>query len=188
MTEPTFRAFCALDLSLDTAAQVITIIQDLKKSGKYPHIKWTKPENLHLTMRFLGNISDEQFANLVTCVNNKLYLISTFTLQLTELFIFPNKHNQVALALKPAPLTTLIQINQILEKCAVECDMKPEPRPFSPHLTLGKIKGKPIHELAPSKIPKLACEIKSVQVYKSEIMENGSTYTPLVCCLFQNMG
>jgi 2'-5' RNA ligase len=181
--ENSFRAFFAIDMSETANYKIVSLIKQLKASGKYPQIKWTKSENLHLTMRFLGNISFEQYTQLTSKVNDALKICAPFELHFTTMMLFPSKNRQIALALKPEPLAPLIQLNQILEQAAAACGLKPEPRPFVPHLTLGKIKGKPIYDFNPIKLSELTNMINNLKLYCSETSENGSIYTPLVCFL-----
>jgi 2'-5' RNA ligase len=182
-----FRAFFAVDLSTEIRHEAVKLIQYLKKH--YQHIKWTKPENLHITMRFLGNISYEQFAKIVDQVGQGLKAITPFTINFSDLVIFPSKHKPIAMALKPEPIAPLIKLNQIIEKSLIDCDIKPETRAFLPHLTLGKIKTRHVpivRAIYESPVQKLELNVNNIILFRSQTGMDGSIYTPLVCipCIF----
>jgi RNA 2',3'-cyclic 3'-phosphodiesterase len=182
MAKP-FRAFLAIDLDAAATKKITKLIHDLKNSGKYPQIKWTKPKNLHLTIYFLGNITPEQYEQLAAKLSIELSNFSAFNLQFSTMILFPSKDQQIALALKPEPIAPLVKLNKILEQAAIACDIKPEMRTFIPHLTLGKIKGEPVKDFASIKLPELQCTINQVKFYRSEPKNTGSVYTPMI--LFQ---
>ena len=109
-----FRSFFAIDLSDDVHYETIKLIKYLKKQKHYQHIKWTKSENLHITMRFLGNISVEQYERIIFQVSEKIKDIKPFSISFTSLIVFPSPEKPVAVALKPDPLAALINL-RVLE-------------------------------------------------------------------------
>jgi 2'-5' RNA ligase len=180
------RSFFAIDLNDEVRYEAVKLIKFLKKQKHYHHIKWTKPENLHLTMRFLGNISWLQYEQIVREVGQALHNIDPFSINFTELILFPSPKKPIAIALKPEPMALLIQLNQLLEQSVIKYDIKPEPRPFVPHLTLGKIKTRRalirVNDYSP--LPNMEQEVKDIKLFRSQTGMNGSVYTQLVCILF----
>lgn len=180
----TFRSFFAVDLSDEVRYEAVKLIKFLKKQKHYQRIKWTKPENLHITMRFLGNISWSQYEQIVSEVSQDMQNIEPFTINFTQLILFPSPQKPIAIALKPDPMAPLIKLNQLLEQSVINCDVKPEPRAFVPHLTLGKIKTRRAPQLPEIEIPNMELTIKDVKLFRSQTGMNGSVYTQLVCILF----
>jgi 2'-5' RNA ligase len=182
-----FRAFFAVDLSPEIRQEAVKLIKNLARQKNLQHIKWTKPENLHITMRFLGNISYEQFAKIVDQVGQAIKAITPFTITFADLIIFPSKHKPIAIALKPDPIAPLIKLNQIIEKSLIDCDIQPENRAFLPHLTLGKIKIRRAPEVPSvgatgrSPISKLELNVNNIILFRSQTGMDGSIYTPLIC-------
>ena len=60
----TIRAFFAIMIPKRMQERIIKIISQLKKNPLYRNIRWTKPKNLHITLRFLGSISRGQLADI----------------------------------------------------------------------------------------------------------------------------
>jgi 2'-5' RNA ligase len=178
------RTFFAIDFAVANNKGIVELIQQLKTSENYPQVIWTKPENLHLTLRFLGTITTDQCVQLITKVDTALKNFAPFKISLAELMLFPNEKQQIALALKPETNASLMKLNQILEQAVAAGKLVSDPRPFMPHLTLGKIKGKPVKKLIPVKLPKLACTINNLKLYRSENSPNGPIYKPLACFKF----
>ena len=133
------RAFVAIDLPAQVKAFLQKVGSDLKKAGA--DVKWTRPEGTHLTLKFLGNIRSglvpAMEAQLMPAFSN----IKPFTLSLRGLGAFPSlgrprvfwvgvHDSEQALA----PLAR--QIEPLLEPLG----FAPEKRPFSPHLTLGRVR------------------------------------------------
>lgn len=172
------RTFFAIELSDNTRKAVAAVIQQLKRKTGFSNIKWTKPEKLHITTRFLGNITNEQYEKIT---NNLVIDMEPFVITFKNLVLFPTKENPIAIALKPEPISPLIKLNQVLEQAVVACGLKPELRAFLPHLTLGKIKGKHCLELPEVKLPRITISVKHITLFRSETSAEGSHYIPLVC-------
>ncbi len=183
MTEK-FRAFIAIDFTDDVRNELTQFQKELKLQPELHSLKWTKPENLHITMRFLGNITPTQYNAITTALAHSLNEIEPCTVSLADLIIFPTSENPVALALKPQPIAILVKLNQLIEQAIIKCGIKPEPRPFLPHLTLAKIKPQRQLELPQIELPKLQLPVKGVTLFRSDTSMEGSQYTPLVCVAF----
>lgn len=180
-----FRAFFAVDISDEIRNEAVKLINYLKKQKSCHHVRWAKPENIHITIRFLSNITYEQFAKIIDQVGKGLEMLEPFTITFSDLIIFPSKHRPVAIALKPDPIAPLIKLNQIIERNLIGCDIKPEHRAFLPHLTLGKIKSRRAPELPPVRATgRSPLHVNNIILYKSQTGMDGSLYTPMVCIPF----
>lgn len=179
-----FRAFLAIDFADNIRYDLTQFQKQLKLQLELHLLKWTKPENLHITMRFLGNITPDQYDKITSSLADSLLDIEPFILSLTELIIFPNSKRPVALALKPEPLAPLLQLNQLIEQAVIKHGIKPESRPFLPHLTLAKIKHRRDLELPQIKTPKFQTLARGITFFRSDTDQDGSQYIPLVCIAF----
>jgi RNA 2',3'-cyclic 3'-phosphodiesterase len=178
-----FRAFFAIDLPKEAKQHIAKVISTLKKQKKYGFIKWTKTENLHITVRFLGNITPAQYQQIIENLKRDFTGLAPFKLSFSEIFMFPGPENPIVLALKPSPIIELVKINRTLENLLTGIDVKEEKRSFAPHLTLGKIEKHGYFSAPQLELPNLSCEIKDVTLFKSELAAEGSIYTPMVCCV-----
>ena len=102
-----------------------------------PGGKWLEPENLHLTLRFLGDISNAQAVEL----SDRLASISAdaFELRLSELGTFGgNEPRSLWVGVEPSP--ELEALARAHERAARACGLPAEARPFKPHVTIAKLR------------------------------------------------
>jgi 2'-5' RNA ligase len=175
-----FRAFFAIDINDNIRYEAVKLIKFLKKQKNYQDIRWTKTENLHITMRFLGNISNSEYQKITEQISQKIKNIKPFFIHLASLIIFPSIKKPIVIALQPEPLTQLIKLNQLIEKSIINCDIKPETKSFSPHLTLGRIIRRR-HTFEPFEIelPKMRLKVYEIILYRSDLTKTGPIHTPL---------
>jgi len=133
------RAFIAISIP-PSVQNKVEKIQDRLKQFKTP-VRWVKPSNLHLTLKFLGNISEEQLEETKKCLSFSSQGIDSFTLRATEIGVFPNKSFPKVLWLGfYEPSGTLQKLVENIENHLKQIGFKPENRKYAPHLTIGRIK------------------------------------------------
>lgn len=174
------RAFFAIDINDTIRYQVVQLIKFLMRQKHFRQIRWTRTENLHITMRFLGNISNTEYQQITEQVSEKIKNIKPFSIHLASLIIFPSIKKPLVVALQPEPLTQLVKLNQLVEESLINCDIKPETRAFSPHLTLGRItRRRRAFEPFEIELPKMHLKVREIILYKSDLTKTGPIYTPL---------
>jgi 2'-5' RNA ligase len=144
-------------------------------------VRWVKPENLHVTLRFLGTIASERVAELVRDVAAETGRIAPLRLRLAaaRLFPSPRRPRVVALGIEPeAPLASLVAA---LERGVVAAGCAPEARRFRPHLTLGRIPPRAdFPSVTASDTPEAdAFDVNEVLLFRSDLHPSGARYTPL---------
>src|SRR5690606_24484893 len=87
----TIRAFIALDLSLEARAVLAEVIETLSQQVPERSVRWVPLENIHLTLRFLGNTPVTQLKALYERLDQTAAMHRPFTLHLHELGCFPNE-------------------------------------------------------------------------------------------------
>lgn len=132
------RTFIAVKIEPQPA--LIKLLGHLKKTFDHEKIKWVEKNNLHLTLKFLGDTSPVQVEQVKTVLRETADNFSAFQFDLTGVGFF--KKNR-----QPKVLFVNIEKHEILKQLAAEIDVKlsvlgfeKEQREFSPHLTLGRIK------------------------------------------------
>lgn len=134
--EENLRIFIAIPLSFSIIEYLSEIISSIKKQLPDHSIKWVKPENIHLTLRFLGNISSSKLIDLYKHFDTPLK-IEPFELEITKLGAFPSifKPHVVWVGLSESkPLVNLsLFINENTKFLGLENEES-----FSPHLTLAR--------------------------------------------------
>jgi len=140
------RAFIAIELPKDIKAGLSKIQEELKAESlkiEPPSISWVKPQNLHLTLKFLGDIPAEQLKEIKQIISETTKTISGFRLRLEAAGFFPNLQTARIIwvgANQPPP--ELKQLAQQLEARLVKSGMPQEERDFRPHITIGRIKNR----------------------------------------------
>ena len=102
---------------------------------------WVKPENLHLTLRFLGEVEEARLPELSKAIASSLQGTSPFPLALGGLGAFPDlRFPRVIWIGVKRGAEELSALQARLEEGLQRIGFSPEDRPFSPHLTLGRVR------------------------------------------------
>jgi 2'-5' RNA ligase len=178
------RAFLAIDLP-DSLRPGLALVQgELKKSQA--DVRWVSPGNIHLTLKFFGNVPDEEIDTLALAAREAAATEEPFQLKVTVAGGFPSPRAPrvvwLGLGGDVIPLTRLYYK---LEKAFTALGYLPEGRAFNPHLTLGRVKSPANREKLAGMLAKLPpvdwppFEIKELILFQSILSPQGSKYTPL---------
>ncbi|HLY19785.1 MAG TPA: RNA 2',3'-cyclic phosphodiesterase [Bryobacteraceae bacterium] len=129
------RLFTGLDLPPDVIANLDRLIDQL---GPTARIKWSPAANLHITTRFIGEWPDTRLADLRAALGG-LASRAAITVHVGKLGFYPNPHApRIFWAGIEAP--ELAGVAAAINAAIAPLGLPPEERPFSPHLTLARIK------------------------------------------------
>ncbi|MBK9316877.1 MAG: RNA 2',3'-cyclic phosphodiesterase [Acidobacteria bacterium] len=177
------RSFIAITIPQEAVNAIEELQLELRRVD--PAISWTRAGNVHLTLKFLGEIHQNLVPSIIEACSSVANKIQPFRLELSHPGVFPNLRNPrviwVGLKGNMEPLAILqTGIDEAMEKLGFEC----ENAAFRPHLTIGRVKGnRNVREmLAISEMylmPPISFEIKDFVLFKSELMQGGSKYTIL---------
>ena len=174
------RLFVATHLNSDVLREIGSFLSPLKS---FRGVKWVAVDNLHITLKFLGETEDKKLGLIIDELNQ--ISASPFKLSIKETGAFPHLKN---------PRVIWIGVDGELDKCnelyqSVEDRMDSlgfpfEKRDFKPHLTIGRVKGKVhksvINELEKNKSKNFGeVEIKSFSLMESKLTPKGSIYNEL---------
>ncbi len=132
------RCFIAIELNDAVRHILADLIRELA-TFKAP-IKWVEPENLHLTVKFLGSIPDDQVSPLseqLTCLSRSF---QPFTFSVTGTGSFPNWERPRVLWVGATEEETFRRLHREVEDVTVAFGVDREGRPFHPHITLGRVR------------------------------------------------
>ena len=185
------RAFIAIEIPAQIKNKIAELQENLKGIGG--RISWTKPGNIHLTLKFLGDtdveILDEIAAELQQAVQN----ITDFKISVKGTGTFPNfKRPRVIWIGAKSDGEYLQKLAAQIEDCVANFGFEKEKRCFSSHLTLGRVKdAKGIHPVI-EKLQKYEefdaglFDVNEFYLIKSELHPAGAIYTPLKKIILKN--
>lgn len=174
------RLFTALDLPADVIANLKQLLDNLRPTAR---VNWSPPENLHITTKFIGQWPEERLDELQTALS-ALEPRAAVPVHIRKVGFFPNPHSpRVFWCGIEAP--GLEQLAAATDRATAALGIASETRPFSPHLTLARIKERldlqPLRETIAG-LPSLDFGQFSVDrffLYLSRLRPTGSVYTKL---------
>jgi len=134
------RCFIAIELPEEIKAG-LTRLQAQLKSGDQPGVKWVDPYSIHLTLKFLGNVNVDRISQITRAMEEAAQGVSPFHLEVKDLGVFPNlRRVRVAWVGVSGDLDKLLRLQQRIESNLAGLGFAPEPRAFTPHLTLARVR------------------------------------------------
>jgi RNA 2',3'-cyclic 3'-phosphodiesterase len=182
------RTFIAIDLGESVRLELASIIRKMAK--ELPVIRWVDPAGIHLTLAFLGYLTDERLVEAMQAAETAAHQVSPFVCRLSHLGAFDSLlHPRVIWMGINEPSGSLQQLHRALNWELEQRKFPVETRPFSPHLTLARIKVSP----GPDQLERLrqllvetkitasspAHRVDRLCVMKSELLRSGARYTHL---------
>jgi len=180
------RAFIAIELP-DELKPALTRLQDHLKSGGQTSVKWVDPYSIHLTLKFLGNIDRDMVGRITTALEESVRGIHPFHLEARGLGAFPGlKRVQVVWVGITGEVDRLSQLQQRIESSLAPLGFVPESRPFSPHLTIARLRDRVTpderqslgHLIASTSFDTVyAIDVGSVHLMRSQLTREGAVYS-----------
>jgi 2'-5' RNA ligase len=177
-TKSTLRLFLAMEFSEDNKLLMVEILKKLKQQFSNKNIRWINQNQLHLTLHFLGDVSQEKIPLLKQHLSNETKNHPTFELQCNKLIFIPVHHPHV-ISLSIQLNNALADLFKDLKQEIQALNIQLEDRPYLPHITLGRIKEKLSDwQLSSDNLPFFQ-KVNEVVLFQSELTEAGSVYTAL---------
>jgi 2'-5' RNA ligase len=178
------RTFIAVDLDGETRAGLAEAARDLR--GAAPRIRWSAPETLHLTLKFLGDVPPPDLEDVFRAADEAAAATEAFLLDVEGLRLFPDpRRPRVVSAGCAAGTRELTELAAAVEGACAGAGFEPERRPFSPHITLGRIRQprdaggiaqalEAYEDAVFGVIP-----VREVTVFMSELRRGGAVHSPM---------
>jgi 2'-5' RNA ligase len=180
------RLFTAIDLPEEVRAHLARAAETLRQHPSLKELSWTKPENLHITLKFLGDIPDDRVPSLTSALQR--LGVPQMTLTPTHFLVLPGQGPARVLAVNVAGDTEpLAKLFQQIESAVQPLGVHRESRPFKPHITLARIRH-PSRKLTaqtlaklvdPSLLPAPTFTTTTFTLYQSKLDPKGAIYTPI---------
>jgi 2'-5' RNA ligase len=179
------RAFIAIKIPAEIREKIRDVQEKLKQSEA--HVTWVHPENIHLTLQFLGNIDEEQVPQIVSQLQESVKIVSPFQLQVGYAGAFPNLRypRVVWIGISDDAAGSLKTFQEDLSLRLAEIGFEPEEGRFKPHLTLGRVKSRKnksnllraIESIVNIWLGEIA--VKAIYLIRSELKPTGAEYTDI---------
>jgi 2'-5' RNA ligase len=132
------RSFISINLDEAIKKEINLLLTELRRQGF--DVRWVPAENLHVTLKFLGHISEE----MVERVKERLYNITAsfkpFRLRFNGIGFFPDRRRPRVIWIDISDSDVLKGLQEKVEEELVEIGIEKEDRRFSPHLTIGRVR------------------------------------------------
>ncbi len=182
------RAFIAINLSPEIITRLEDVLRDLQARSSKSPVRWTPAGNIHLTIKFLGDVSVANIDMLTKMLKVEAARHAEFEISVGELGAFPNirRPRVVWVGVKAPPELEALQYGVEHEMARLGYAL--EERSFSPHLTLGRVSRNAGSDdlqrlgelLGRTKVGFLgAVKVQNIHLYRSDLHPTGSIYTSL---------
>jgi len=188
------RSFIAIELPT-TVKQELTTLEDLLKKRCPQVVRWVDPQNIHVTLKFLGDVDSDRVDEINMAIDEATQGMSPFHLELKDLGVFPNlnKVNIIWVDTK-GDLDKLTYLQKQIESNMEQLGFAREDRDFTPHLTLGRVRdyaspddrkkiGQVLSQTAFASAQVIT--VNSVNLVKSQLTNTGAIYTRLYASVFK---
>lgn len=186
------RVFVAVPIGEAVRAQATAAIEMLRSPGD--NVKWVAPENLHWTLHFLGEITDDEIAQVCRRVVRAAGDFTPFELVATGISAFPKQTRPRTLWLGAGQGgEELIALHAAIGDELADLGFRGERRPFVPHLTLGRVgRDSSVTAALADRLTELtgfdggAMQVGAVAVFASRLRREAPSYQILATAKFGN--
>jgi 2'-5' RNA ligase len=185
----TLRTFIAIELDRELKDQLRRIQDQLRAQGVIRSVRWVQPDGIHLTLKFLGDTPMDKVEEVKAALSRAAAKVAPFSFSISGLGCFPNVRQPRVVWVGLQELTgTLVRLRDAVEAEVAPLGFPTEGRPFSPHLTLGRVQrdssksevrriGEVVAASAVGAVGEMTA--KSVCFIKSDLKPGGAVYSTL---------
>jgi 2'-5' RNA ligase len=180
-----WRIFCAVELSDEVRGQLHEHIRVLREAVPDAAASWSRPENIHLTLKFFGNVAVDKVPTISSAATRATKEFSPFQIRIGGTGVFPRPSRPQVLWIgidDPSGQLSTLQ-RRLDDECAIY-EFAKEDRAFRPHLTIARIRkpegGRHLAEAhLQMKFKFVEMRLTELVVFRSELSSKGSRYTPV---------
>ena len=178
-----WRTFCAIELSDEARAQLADHARQVRDAVPEASASWSKPENVHLTLKFFGNIAKENLTRISSAAARVALEFSPFQIRVggTGVFPKPSRPQILWIGVQDSP-GRLSELQRRLEEEFVVEGFAKEDRAYRPHLTIARLRRpEGARRLAEAHLqtnfPFLTMTVTELVLFRSQLSPKGSIYT-----------
>jgi 2'-5' RNA ligase len=183
LSQNEWRVFCAIELPAEVRARLEDHVRRLRRDVPDVAASWSHVENIHLTLKFFGNVAVERVEKISAAAERVVREFATFQIGVRGTGVFPRPSRPQVLWIGVSdPTGQLATLQQRFEnECESEGFTK-EDRAYRPHLTIARLrKPEGARKLADAhlkmKFEPSEIEIKDIVLFRSELSPKGSKYS-----------
>jgi len=188
------RSFVAIELP-DEIKETLTQLQAQLKLNSPPLVKWVDPYSIHLTLKFLGNIAVGSISEITQAIEEAAQGTPPFHLEVKGLGVFPNlRRVQVAWVGLGGEVSKISKLQQRIESNLAPLGFTAEPRAFTPHLTLARLRDRVLPDererfgqlIANTRFEAgYTIEVAAINLMRSQLTREGAIYSRLSCVVLR---
>jgi len=191
------RAFIAVEIPLPIRQAIFQQTESLRAALGPALVRWIPIENMHLTLKFLGDVSPANLELLSQMLVAETLGCAPLSIQVGGFGAFPNSRRARIIWIGIQAPAALESLQRGIESASARLGYETEDRPFSPHLTIGRVKQqisatdrqKVRAALERTQVGALGtAEITAVNLFKSDLQPSGAVYTRLISAPFNENG
>ncbi len=182
------RTFIAIEIPPSIQRAIEKQTAPLRNALDTNLVRWTPTANIHLTLKFLGDVSPSTVELLIRMLTAEASQHPSFDIHIAGLGTFPSLRRPRVIWIGVRAPAALEALQRNLEAATARMGFPIEERPFSPHLTLGRVK----QTVGPAEAQKIRAALEGTQIgdlgnshidavhlFKSDLKPTGSVYTRL---------
>lgn len=176
----TNRLFVGLLPDDEVLSALALSINGMKQETWARDVRWLPRENIHLTLRFLGDTDKEKYICLSAALVQRVGKTHEFIINLSQVLFLPSasKARVVAVGVNPCP--ELDSLVAAVEKSVVSCGFEPEKRRFKAHITVGRCRDLDLRRVnIGSNFHGINVPVHAVELMKSTLSDSGAVYGTL---------
>lgn len=177
------RAFLSIEISEAVRLELSLVRNKLKK---IKGIRWVAPDNIHLTLKFLGDIEQNQVDDIKRIISSVCLNVRPMTLEIGRLGAFPDMDRpRIVWAGVGGEIKRLLNLQNTIDKTLQEVNFPMDKKNFFPHLTIGRIKKPEKCDILKKEITGINLlktvkwRVDNIVLFKSQLMPEGAVYTHL---------
>lgn len=180
------RIFIAIKIPEVVIGKIAEVSRYFQSQTPAGALKWVETENLHLTLRFLGEISEEAVLKVQSSLPQAVMGQPPFTLSVEGLGMYPSPGQPRVIWLGVKGSEPMVALHARLETALAKVGIEKEDRPFHPHLTLARVRQRTdratAHQIGETltqfKVGSLGVfQVDKIQLIESQLTPQGPVYT-----------
>jgi 2'-5' RNA ligase len=150
-------------------------LADAMANYDLPGLRKLPPDNLHVTVKFLGNVTDEEIGNIVDVLDTVAQIAPPFDMDVAGSLVLPNPRRARVLAAMLDAGEEPGELFGLVEDAMSDRGFRREGRAYRPHITLGRFRNPP-REIPPLELPQINFPVDRLALYQSELSREGARY------------